>query len=621
MAAEAAIDAMKMRTTWLLLLAVGITAGIYWALEGGLDAEDRLRQETGRVFAGQPRRIQELVLERGGLRIECRKVEGVWRIVVPVNARADAAEMDRLLTVLIELRRGEVITAADRRDAQLSLADYGLDRPQAVLEWSDGITHRELRIGRISPVGNTMYVQVGGSDDIFAVPQTLLHIWPDSVVALRDRILFHGDPRRAYRAEVRHAGGVLHIQRGDDGVWRLRRPVTAAADSAAVRQWLDQLFDLRVVEFMADVISDPSVYQLDEAATQVTVWTDDQPAGQTLWLGMPIDADGELVFARRQDGVSVFAVPAEAQAISRVRPEHLRSRTLVPFVASAIDRIRLEYQGFQVDLERTHQQWHVRSPRQWRADHERVDQLLEAWTGARIEQFLDPPEAEEFADAFEPDSLRVRFSIREQPGVDEQQRWRDLELVVSDVPFVDNQILVQRNEEPSLYAVEGPGLDLSTARPLHFWDRQIIDLPEDKVRWVQQRIPGQEFAIDYADPMTISESSLEEGVLQADALRAAVRTLLTLQADELVVEQPEDWAVYGLDEPRIVWTVRLASESGIGRVLRMGNQRSDGRVYARTLGYNTLFLLNADDAERLSQPVVALPDEDGPSDPDETEDS
>ncbi len=605
MDAEAAIAGMRAGTTWLLLLAVCMAAGVYLWMGGGDGMEAGRRQEVSRLFAIQPDRIQELILDRDGLRIECRKEEGVWRIVVPVNARADAAEMDRLLTVLSELRRGEVITAAERRDAQLSLAEYGLDRPQARLEWSDGLIRRELRIGRLSPLGNTMYVQIAGSDEIYAVPQTLLHIWPDSVVSLRDRILFHGDPRRAYRAEVRRDGGVLQLQRGDDGVWKLQRPVTAKADPVAVRQWIDRLFDLRVIEFMADVIADPSVYGLGEGATQVTVWTEGQPAGQTLWLGLPIDAEGEWIFARRQDSLSVFAIPAKAQEASRVRSSDVRSRTLVSYASSAIDRIQLEQSGGGIELERINDQWRVRSPQEWPADSERVRELVATWTGARIARFFDPPVPEELEEAFTENSLRVRFSIREQAGVEDQQRWRDLDLMVSATPLSDGQLLVRRDQENSLYAVEGARMEESIVNPLYFWNRQVIDLQKEDVTRVRQQIQGREVEVESIHASEVRVRFPEDGIVQTNLLREAVETLVTLHADEFLLQQPEDWSVYGLDEPEVVWTVRLAAESGIGRVLRLGSRRPDGRVYARTLGNNTLFLLSAEDADRLSQPIVS----------------
>lgn len=595
---------MRTGTTWLLLAAVCLAAGFYGWLGGVGGADERLRQEASRVFSVRPDRIQELVLDRDGLRIECRRVEGVWRIVVPVNARADAAEMDRLLTVLSELRRGEVITAADRRDAGSSLADYGLDRPLARLEWSDGTIRRELRMGRVSPLGNQMYVQVVGSDEILAVPQTLLHVWPDSVVSLRDRILFHGDPRRAYRAEVRRAGTVLQLQRGDDGVWQIQRPGVAQADPVAVRQWVDRLFDLRIVEFMADVISDPSVYGLDEAATQVTLWTEGQPTGQTLWIGGAIDAQSEWIFARRQDGLSVFAISADAKTAAQVRSHDLRSRILVPFAPMAIDRIQLERQDQRVELERVDGHWHVRSRKQWPADPERVEALIAAWTGARIAHFIDSPEPEEFAGAFAADSLRVRFSVLEQSGVDEAQRWRNLDLVVDDRLLPDGRVLVQRNQERSLYEVELADTPATVTHPLYFWNRRVIDLEGVDVTRVRQNIEGREVDIRYGPAGEIAEHVPAAGVLQTDRLQRAVHTLLTLQADEYLLEEPEDWAVYGLEEPRIVWTLRLNLESGVGRVLRMGTSRPDGRVYARTLGYNTLFLLGADDAALLSQPLV-----------------
>lgn len=597
-------DHVRIGTTWLLLLAVCLAGAMYWWTGGAEEAILRHREEVARAFAVRPERVTALVLDRDDLRIECRRIEGVWRIVAPVNARANAAEMDRMLTVLGEMRRGEVITANERRDAGLTLADYGLERPAARIEWSDGVVWRRLRIGRPAPVGNVLYVMLEDSEDILAVPNTLLNVWPDSVVSLRDRILFHGDPRRVYRAEVRRAGGFLQLQRGEDGVWRIHQPLAAKADAVAVHQWIDRLFELRIVEFMADVIADPSVYGLDDSATQVAIWTEGQPGGQTLWLGVPIDAQSDWVYARRHEGDSVFAVSADALLAGRVRPSDLRNRTLLPFGESAIARIEISKGSEQVKLEHDGAAWQIRGSRYGRAEQAHVEALVAAWVGARIERFVDAPASHEAYAGITPDSMRVRFSVPDPAAAGAALQWRDIEFVVSDMRLPDGGLLIGRDQDASMYEVAADLMAVTTANGLHYRDRSIFMLDRTSVIRIHQTILEQETILLPNGSGRLILQPPVNGMMDSNSLSRVVDTLLTLRADEFLVDQPEEWARYGLEDPAVSWFLRLDADAGIGRSLRIGHVRPDGRAYARTLGHNTLFLLSSRDTEVLTQPLV-----------------
>ena len=355
---------MRFKTTAYLLLLVLLVAGVLWRLAGQREVENQRRREAVRALEVNPERVTELLFERNGERIECRRVDGIWRVVYPVNARADEGEIGRTLALLEDLLRGEVITPRDRRESGVTLQDYGLERPRKRVAWRQNGAWVFLLIGREAALGEDLYVMQQQSADVMSVPSRLLSVWPESVVSLRDRILFHGDPRRAKRCEITRSDGFLQLRKSDDGTWTVQQPITALADGLAVRQWLDRLFEWRVDEFVAESVSDTAVYGLDDSATRITVWTEGVEEGQSVWLGLLTDAQGDTVYARREDGTSVFTVPADMLDAARIRLNALRERALLPMPAHEIVRVRVQRGDSYVVLGRDGEGgWTIEGPR------------------------------------------------------------------------------------------------------------------------------------------------------------------------------------------------------------------------------------------------------------------
>ena len=611
---------MRIKTTLLLLVAVLLAGGALWYLEGRKEWDELRRREAARMLRVHPERVQRVVFDTGDRLIDCRIVDGIWRVIHPVDARADAGEMDRILTALSRVEKSEVISPRDRRELGLSLQDFGLERPRARIEWEDDLGRRALLIGRNAPVGEMVYVMKEGAEDIFSVSSRLLTIMPESALALRDRILFHGDPRRAYRLEIRRAGGFLQVVKSEDGTWRLQQPIAARADRGAVRQLIDRIFEWRIEDFVADAISDATVYGLDDAATQVTVYTEGKESGQTVLLGSARDQQNGFVYARRRDGQSVFSVPGHTLDEARVRPNDLRDRALLTMKPQDVGSIEIQRGEHALRLSRdTNAQWKIRRPKQWNADAARVHALLDAWTGARIAVFVEETGTNLAALGFTEDSFQITFRLPSPRAVgpeDGEPTAESVTVWVSDAPVTEGQLLVKKMNESFLYEIPATVQDVTTWNPLYYRHREVIRLDEAAVRRVRQTRDGIEQVVARDSAGAFVPAPGMDGVIDDTVLSKVLSILTALQVDEYLVDDPADWAPYGLDEPRVVWSLDLTGEAGIRRVLMLGNMRADGRVHGRTRGQDVVFLLDQEDSAQLMRdlfeaqetPVMSIPE-------------
>lgn len=588
---------MNVKTTWGLGLAVLLVGGLYLWIDLQQDEWLRATEMGEPVFTLRPDHVQQIAFEKDGQRIEVGRVDGMWRIIAPVNTRADAGAMDQLLNTLAGLLRGETITEEERRSAGLTLADYGLTQPRARLEWTVPEGHHVAWVGRTSPLGDAVYMQRQGSSDVVAVPAALLEWWPQEMDALRDRVLFHGDARHVYRVEVRRPGGFLQVQRGEGGVWRIQQPLQARADAIAIRQWLDRIYEWRIQSFVADEVADATAYGLDESAIQLTLWIDGQESGQTILIAPSADDTAETTLARRREGVTVFSIPAEALGLERVQTSEWRDRTFMPIRRRDIGWMVMEDDQHRLRLERDPAgAWSITEPRKWPADPATMSAMLDTWHSTRVESFLEAPPARIATNVVfrlqvgRPSPVNetnaVTFSFVAPP--DDASRW-----------------WVKRDADTEWLVIPRSAMDGIVTNPLAYRDRRVLSLDPSDVLRIRRT---DAWAEHVAQRNTVSGEwtlvSGPTGALRERLLADVIAALSQLDVASFKMEQPQDWSAYGLNPPELVWALGLVAEAGLGRVVWVGKQREDGSRYARTLGEETLFILPTSVARLLEEPLV-----------------
>ena len=201
-------------------------------------------------------RISYLRFESTNVVVECAEEDGKWMLIQPVRDRADSAAIDRMLSGLQNLPRGEVITASERESRNLQLSDYGFDLPWAKITLGDNLRRRTILVGRTALLGGSVYIKDESLNDIIATDTNLLQLIPQAAADLRDRVIFHGAPEQVRRLDVHSGSGFFQIARGEQGQWTLQQPISARASPMAVQEMLADLFDLRVEQFVAESRSD-----------------------------------------------------------------------------------------------------------------------------------------------------------------------------------------------------------------------------------------------------------------------------------------------------------------------------------------------------------------------------
>lgn len=243
--------------TLLVLLAVVLGLGAFiWFYERELpSSEERARLEK-RVLRVEKEDVTALTLqsESGTVRLERvglpaaptapKEETGVegdeitapeteWRIVEPLQARADTFAVDGLLDGLVTLESSRTIEDVDPKEA-------GLDQPRATVRLKTAEGEKVLRIGAEVPTGGAALASLEGRDETYVVPDSILTEIGRAPGDWRDRQIYRGE-RDAVRRITLAANGqrlVLVPQGGEGSAFRIESPVKDQAD----REKVDSLF-------------------------------------------------------------------------------------------------------------------------------------------------------------------------------------------------------------------------------------------------------------------------------------------------------------------------------------------------------------------------------------------
>ena len=286
--------------------------------------------------------FDRLTITNGAQVVELRRnsTNDFWSMARPIPTRANNGLIAELLQRLQALHVIQFVTD----NPQADLDNYGLNSPDLILALAQGTNSvSQLEFGR-SPTNSTglVYAHRAGYGAIVTVSNALLTPWRASVKDFRDpRLVNFANP--VARIEVLGKDGFT-VQRQDDNTWKITKE-TFPVDPALMKDFVTTLAKMQIVQYKDAVTeSDLPTYGLTNPVRQIVIQTaPDQGAsatnGVTVQLSFGSSQDGKLIFVRRSDEDSVYAVKlADFQRLPSVAWQ-LRERQLWHFTEKDVAKL------------------------------------------------------------------------------------------------------------------------------------------------------------------------------------------------------------------------------------------------------------------------------------------
>lgn len=284
---------MKRGRSVVVLLVVAVLLGSYiWFVEMKRPDPDAPSTED-RVFAeldaGTITRL-DVRASNGDQTVVEREGAG-WRMVAPLQARADASEVAGVTSNLASLDRSRVL---DESPSPESLTAFGLDEPRLAIGFTTEAGEQTLQLGTRTVTGGDIYARLAHEPGVFLVPSWLESSLDRTTFQLRDKTLTHFDRTRADRISVIGVPGTIELEKDSDG-WRLRQPVEGRADTGTVESLLGRLSSGQIKAIVAEQPATLDVYGLAPPRTTVTVSGSGERLAQVVLGG---ESDDTSVHAR-----------------------------------------------------------------------------------------------------------------------------------------------------------------------------------------------------------------------------------------------------------------------------------------------------------------------------------
>jgi hypothetical protein len=586
---------MKGRST-LVLLGLIVALGVFiWVQESWRARSQTQEERSAKLFDVDPRTLSSIEFRLTNDVVLCEKESGLWMVGNPEEGkgRADLALVYGMIANMNKLEKETVITAKQLKMRGLDASEYGFNPADAEITAIDNQGRHTWYIGRLAPLGNMVYVMEAGRENVFTVSSELLSWLPQSADALRDRVLFPVDSGGVSRVEIRGSSGYIRLVKETANGWSIQQPIVAQADPQEVNLLIRGLYELRVDDFVADNVSDLSVYGLQGETRQISLGNTDGSA-RTLLLGDEMPDRAGYVHARMANDTSVFAMPSKILKVLEMPANRFRDVRVLTIAPDKVTAISIGRGEEKLTMEAdTSGVWQITGPVAWDADREAVMNFINLWEHAVITEF-----------SVEPLPSDVEWDISFSSAVSAVTN----RIEIMDAGDRQDGLLIRRAGDPALLQINLPQLPSSIINPLIYKDRHLWSLQKNDISKLSiTKYPESRQVIERGeDGVFTSTGSNAHLPVNSAAVEEMISQLVDMQTPAYIAYNPRSLDVYGLAEPLLELHVGLSDTNELGRILLVGREAPEG-FYSMMKGRDVIFYLDKEAVDTLSADLVNLP--------------
>ncbi len=417
---------MRWKSTLVLLVAtVGIGAYISLYEIRQPTPEERERRFKY-VLDISPDAVTNIVLDLPLAKATFTRTGSEWRLSTK-NVRANGTLINQLLTEASPLLAERVLGGSPEQP--LDPKAFGLDPATGWVTLATDTTATTLLIGDATPVGENRYMKRADRPEIFVVSSAVFQTINQPLESYRDPLLIRfagwlaqelavASPTVSYTLMRRDndpstrttalAGGALlgvvpsepldsaplrsgrvpSLSRDD---WQLTRPYADRADHTSVNTLLSRLGAMQIKRFVDDApnVEQLSTWGFDQPRAELSLRYGDAATPATLFFGHALPEDAALVYAKRSDEPSLYAVAAAEVDRLLQDPNELRAKACFQFFTGNVTKVQLVWPQNEWTLERNEaSEWHA-AGQEGALDTNRVEMFLNSLADVRVERFVD----------------------------------------------------------------------------------------------------------------------------------------------------------------------------------------------------------------------------------------
>ncbi len=335
------------KTTFLWIIVLTAIGGYsFFDFEQTRLEEERKDKET-RLFPFDPIEILRITLKKEGSQIALERWDTGWKIVEPIEAKAEDEAVEKFLGYVTD-SRNDAEYVMDPEPTDKRLKEFGLNKPtvSVTLQTGSDLKSYTLLFGDRAASMGVAFARLKGAKPVYRVLASARSEANKDVYYFRDKTVLRLNPVTVDQLAITRDELSLRLKLPASGAskWEIEKPVKAVADNARVFELVGTFVNAKVKEFIAETKDDPSQYGLDKPKAVLHFWTAGAPEpAVTLTVGNR-SPEKRGYYCAMSDRNNVFLLEEDTvHAIPR-QTKDLRSRELFFFDKDNLKRFEI-HQG------------------------------------------------------------------------------------------------------------------------------------------------------------------------------------------------------------------------------------------------------------------------------------
>src|SRR5947209_7913809 len=412
---------MKPQGLLIAVVLLAVLGGATWWSNKKQAAAGKSPSDTSIKLLSIPDdQFQEIKIKKlTGEKLDLRRESGKWQMTEPKALPADQDAAGSMVSALSSLNADKVV-----EDKATDLKPYGLDSPtlDVSVVKKDGKTD-ELLIGDDTPTGSGSYAKLAADAKVVTIAsftKSSVDKRPDD---LRDKRLIIFDSDKLTRVDLQAKGPAVEFGKNSANEWQILKPRPLRADGGQVDTLVGKLKDAKM-----DLSMPPEEAAKKFAASPRVATATVSDASGTHTLEVRRDKD-KNAYAKGSSAEGVYKVASDVADALDKGIDDFRNKKLFDFVFS--DPSKVDLKG--VSYTKTGDKWMAGGKTM---DNGSVQTLIDKLRDLSAMKFVDKDGGAEVFTA----------TVTSNSG-------KRVEKVA--ITKLGNQYFAQRENEPSIYEVEG----------------------------------------------------------------------------------------------------------------------------------------------------------------------
>jgi len=315
-----------------------------------------------------------------------------------------------------------------------------------------------------------------------------------------------------------------------------------------------------------------------------------------LLVGRSPTNDASKVYAKLKSADSIFTVSADNAKKFDLQVNDLRDTRVLTFNETDVRRIEVASGADKITLTQTGHLWNVVGTTPVAAEETVVQDLLRRLSETTSTQFIADVATDLGKYGLATPGMTIAL-LGEGTNV-------VASLLVGTTDVKTDVRYLKRGDEPFIYGVSSNLTAWIPTTRLAYRTRRIAGVTVDQMTKLTVEKPGSKIVLQRGADKKWKMIEPVQGVLNVDRLQQVLDVIAFLQAEEILRENLEGLAAYGLDKPQHRFTVEAGGKTS---VLQLGKAKDAVATFACWSDPSLVFTLGSAVVGTLTNTLVTAP--------------